>query len=249
MNFYKFLNNLNDDGAQIIINLFPKILNFYESAFSMNYLSDYINLYKYLNKLKQKENEFIIKKVILNLEKLHNYQKKKISKTQFLYDIKNETYDKINNKLKNIQTIINHFPKFIKVNNVYIESYEVIIKKINKYIFNYYETLNIFEYNIIHGDTNFSNILINPNNQDIKFIDPRGYFSSSKIFGLVDYEYAKILYGISGYDYFNNHHFTIESMNEKEIYFNIPKINVSLDFINENFNKIHKILLVVIWLD
>ena len=248
MNFYKFLNNLNDDGAQIIINLFPKILNFYESAFSMNYLSDYINLYKYLNKLKQKENEFIIKKVILNLEKLHNYQKKKISKTQFLYDIKNETYDKINNRMKNIQTIINHFPKFIKVNNVYIESYEVIIKKINKYIFNYYETLNIFEYNIIHGDTNFSNILINPNNQDIKFIDPRGYFSSSKIFGLVDYEYAKILYGISGYDYFNNHHFTIESMNEKEIYFNIPKINVSLDFINENFNKIHKILLVVIWL-
>ena len=77
-------------------------------------------------------------------------------------------------------------------------------------------------YDIIHGDTNFSNILINPENQDIKFIDPRGYFSSSKIFGLVDYEYAKILYGISGYDHFNNHHFTIQSMNEKEIYFNIP---------------------------
>ena len=250
MNFYKFLNN--QENATEIINLFPKILNFYDSAFSMTYLSDYTNLYKYLNQFKepfqQEINETIIKKVIQNVEKLHNYQKKIIPKTQFLYDIKNETYDKLNIRMKNIQTIINYFPKFIKVNDVYIDPYEKIVQKINKYLFNYYETLNIFEYHIIHGDTNFSNILINPTNQDIKFIDPRGYFSSSKIFGLVDYEYSKILYGISGYDHFNNHHFTIQSMNEKEIYFNIPKINVSEEFINENFNKIHKILLVVIWL-
>lgn len=253
MNFYKFLN-IQENSIKInqIKDLFPKILNFYDSAFSMTYLSDYTNLYKYLNQFKQPnqqlENETIIKKVIKNLEKLHNYRKKTITKTQFLYDIKNETYDKLNTRMKNIQTIINYFPKFIKVNDVYIDPYETIVQKINKYLFNYYETLNIFEYHIIHGDTNFSNILINPTNQDIKFIDPRGYFSSSKIFGLVDYEYAKILYGISGYDHFNNHHFTIQSMNEKEIYFNIPKINVSEEFINENFNKIHKILLVVIWL-
>ena len=266
MNFYKFLNNQENENNKKnnqenqkkteeineIKNLFPKILNFYDSAFSMTYLIDYTNLYKYLNQFKQpnqqQENETIIKKVIQNLEKLHNYQKKIIPKTQFLYDIKNETYDKLNIRMKNIQTIINYFPKFMKVNDVYIDPYEKIVQKINKYLFNYYETLNIFEYHIIHGDTNFSNILINPTNLDIKFIDPRGYFSSSKIFGLVDYEYAKILYGISGYDHFNNHHFTIQSLNEKEIYFDIPQINVSNEFIDEHFNKIHKILLVVIWL-
>ena len=105
-----------------------------------------------------------------------------------------------------------------------------------------------YEYSIIHGDTNFSNFLINPDNEDIKFIDPRGYFSKSKIFGLVDYDYAKLLYGISGYDNFNNHHFCVDSINEKEITFTIKTINVSEEFINNNFNKVHKMLVVIIWL-
>jgi thiamine kinase-like enzyme len=165
-----------------------------------------------------------------------------------MYNIKVEIYDKIIQRIKNIKDILNYFPNFKKVNGVYIDNFENIINKIQKYLFDYYETLNEFEYSIIHGDTNFSNILIEPNNKDIKFIDPRGYFSNSEIYGLTDYDYAKILYGISGYDNFNNHHFIIESINENEINFKINKINVSDEFINNNFNKIHKILVVIIWI-
>ena len=245
INFYKFLNSLNNKE---IINLFPKINEFYESAFSMVYMHDYINLYKFLNKNNNLRNEMIIKNVIDKLDLLHNFKKIKIEKNQFLHDIKSEMYDKIINRIENIKDILNYFPNFKKVNNVYIDSFDTVINKIQKYLFNYYETLDIFEYHIIHGDTNFSNILINPDNEEIKFIDPRGYFSKSKIFGLIDYEYAKILYGISGYDNFNNHHFKVEFIDNKEIKFNIKQIDVSSNFINENFNKIHKILLVIIWL-
>lgn len=244
MNFYKFLSNIKNNK---INELFPKITKFYESAFCMSFMKNYINLYKFLNN-NQNKNEIIIKNVINKLKELHKIKTVKISKNQFLFDIKAEMYDKIIKRIKNIEVILDYFPKFKKVNNVYIDSFDTIINKIHKYLFNYYETLDIYEYNVIHGDTNFSNILINPSNKDIKFIDPRGYFSNSKIFGLVDYDFSKILYGISGYDNFNNHHFKIDFINEKEIKFNIQQINVSQKFIDDNFNKIHKILLVIIWL-
>ena len=244
MNFYKYLINTNDE----IKNLFPIINNFYDTAFTMVYQKKYVNLYKYLNNNSQENNEKVILDIIQKLNLLHNYKKKNIIKTHFLHDIKAEIYDKIISRIKNIEEILNYFPKFKKVNNVYIDSFDNIIKNIQQYLFDYYETLDEFEYSIIHGDTNFSNILINPNNQDIKFIDPRGYFSKSEIFGLVDYDYAKILYGISGYDNFNNHHFCIDSISKNEIKFKINKINISQEFIDNNFNKVHKMLVVIIWL-
>lgn len=244
INFYKNLYKTEEK----LINLFPKINNYYDTAYSMDYLKDYNNLYKYLNNNSEEKNEKIILNIIEKLEQLHNFTKKNINKSQFMFDIKAEINDKIILRIKNIKEILDYFPKFIKVNDVYIDSFEELMKKINNYLFNYYEVLNEYEYSIIHGDTNFSNILINPLNEDIKFIDPRGYFSNNQVYGLTDYDYAKLLYGISGYDNFNNHHFYIDSINEKEIKFNIKKINVSNEFINNNFNKVHKILIVIIWL-
>jgi len=242
INFYKYINEIKE-----INNLFPKILRFYDSAYSMNYFKDYKNLYKFLDE-DQEKNEIILTKVIDKLKILHDSEFKVMNKNQFLFDIKGEMYDKIKSRIKNIQDILDYFPKFNKVNNVYIESFDTLIEKIHQYVFNYYEILGNYQYSMIHGDPNFSNILINPDNEDIKFIDPRGYYSQNEVFGLVDYDYAKILYGISGYDNFNNHHYVIESITEKEINFKINKINVSETFINEHFNKIHKILVVIIWL-
>ena len=243
INFYKYINNILKDNE-----LFPKINRYYESAYSMYYLKNHKNLYKHLNNCDSSKNEEIIKKVIEKLGYVHQLSQKDIKKNQFLYDLKYEMYDKIKTRIKNIKEIINYFPQFIKVNDIYIEKFDILIEKIQKYLFNYYETLNQYEYSIIHGDTNFSNILINPENNDIKFIDPRGYYSKNQVFGLIDYDFAKILYGISGYDNFNNHHFCIDYIDEKEIKFKINKINVSDKFIDNNFNKIHKILVVIIWL-
>lgn len=75
----------------------------------------------------------------------------------------------------------------------------------------------------IHGDLNFSNILVDHGEKkptfvpitadgmyvqaipavDFVMIDPRGYFGNSVFFGPKDYDIAKILYACSGYDKFN----------------------------------------------
>ena len=34
---------------------------------------------------------------------------------------------------------------------------------------------------------------------EIIFIDPRGYFGNTKLYGLKQYDFAKLLFGLSGY--------------------------------------------------
>lgn len=63
-------------------------------------------------------------------------------------------------------------------------------------------SLGKIKYQFFHGDLNFSNILVQDSG-DIRFIDPRGYFGNSINYGPEEYELAKILYGLSGYDKFN----------------------------------------------
>ena len=239
-NFYKFINKIENINS---LNLFPKIYTIYSHGYSMEYLKNYVPVYKILDKNADiNQNEDFILKIISKLQLLHSLKIQKKEKFIFLYDIKIEIFEKIKDRIKNIENIINHFPKFKKVNNLYIDTFDNILKKCSEIIVYNYETINKFEYNIIHGDTNFSNILVDVNNYDnIYFIDPRGYFGKSEIYGLADYDYSKILYAIYGYDKFNNEYFNIDYCNDEEINFNIPKINVSEEFIKENFSKIHHI--------
>jgi hypothetical protein len=68
----------------------------------------------------------------------------------------------------------------------------------------------------IHGDTHLGNILVpkrssvhgdNDDDDDdtpkYVFIDPRGYFASYDVYGDKHYDYAKLLFGISGYSRFD----------------------------------------------
>lgn len=67
----------------------------------------------------------------------------------------------------------------------------------------------------IHGDPTFSNILV-INNNEIKFIDPRGYFGNSKIFGDPRYDFAKLYYSAVGnYDQFNEQNFQFKFSGEE----------------------------------
>lgn len=62
----------------------------------------------------------------------------------------------------------------------------------------------------IHGDCTLSNILIDDKDK-IYFIDPRGYFGKTRLFGDPAYDYAKLFYSISGnYDCFNKKKFRLQ---------------------------------------
>ena len=56
------------------------------------------------------------------------------------------------------------------------------------------ESDGLTEYKLIHGDCNFSNMLIDPTREEggVSFIDPRGYFGNTSIYGLPDYDLAKV---------------------------------------------------------
>lgn len=63
---------------------------------------------------------------------------------------------------------------------------------------------------LIHGDCTFSNILLNETMEPV-FIDPRGYFGNTELYGDPAYDWAKLYYSIAGnYDQFNKKRFRLE---------------------------------------
>jgi hypothetical protein len=265
-NWYEYINSLNNCD---INNIIPKIYNLFEFAILMEYKKDYIPIYKYFMNyeneiIKISDNEKSIKQAEYNINKitilknifnkineLHNIENKTITKIVFLSNIKKEIYDKLYDRKKIINKFINYFGEIKIVNGITISSFDEVIEKCKKIITQYYNAIDEFKYSIIFGDCQFSNILINPNNiNDIIFIDPRGYFGESKIHGPCEYDYAKILYGISGYDRFNFNYFNIKKFDDsiKSMEFEIKGFSYEKKIINKYFNKIHKTFLVIIWL-
>ena len=260
--WYKYIINKNHNLEYI-----PKIYEYYEFGYLMEYKKDYIPLYEYFNKYygnntnenndnsdnknNQNNKNRILDNVMDKLNNLHKIETRIENKNIFFNNIKKEIYDKVITRVKNIEEIINYFGEIQYVNCTKIVNLEVVLEKCKNIITSYYNTLNKFEYNIIFGDCNFSNILINPNNiDDIVFIDPRGYFGDTTVFGLTDYDYSKILYAISGYDNFNSKFFNINSINvdNKSIEFDIIPIQFDKKYIDKYFNKVHKAFMVIHWL-
>jgi len=70
--------------------------------------------------------------------------------------------------------------------------------------------VNIEKYNIIHGDCSFSNTLVDDESQ-IWFIDPRGSFGNTEIYGDKRYDWSKFYYSVSGnYDSINSKKFRVK---------------------------------------
>ena len=195
----------------------------------------------------------VLESIIKKIKYLHSLNVQKIKRELFFKNLEIEIFDKIIQRKKNIEKFINFFGKISIVNNINIVSFEEILDKCKKIIYEYYENLNNknleLEYRTIHGDCQFSNILLNNSNiTDVYLIDPRGYFGESIIYGPIEYDYAKILYGISGYDAFNANYFIIDSIDNQSINFKIPQIKFKQKVLNKYFYKIHYAYLVIIWL-
>ena len=139
-----------------------------------------------------------------NISKIHSLETITIPKFQIVEDFYIEFYEKIINRLENVKQIIEHFEFIKKINNFEVEINISIFKNIVSKL--YLEIIKSIDnnkrYNIIHGDCTFSNTLKTLDNE-IKYIDPRGYFGKTKLFGPIEYDYSKILYSMSGYDLFN----------------------------------------------
>ena len=263
--WYEYINKLNNKN---ICDIIPKVYNIYENGLLIEYKNKHIPIYLFFSDYEKNilnikcENEksiknaqyniikiTVLKNILNKINKLHNIQIKNESKLSFLINLKKEIYDKVYERKKIINDFINYFGNITVVNNIKIDSFDNIINKCKKIIFEYYEKNEKYDYSIIFGDCQFSNILINPDNiNDIIFIDPRGYFGNSMIYGPIEYDYAKILYGISGYDKFNLNYFNLKKIDNETIDFEINEFYYDKNIINKYFNNVHKAYVVIIWL-
>ena len=160
--------------------------------------------------LSQVQKVILIENIIRQLNDLHSTARRPV-KEEDLYDVYvNKTLERIKPVTKMLK--INSNKKYV-INGRQIEA---IIPNDPEIIRELFRILSPVSYFCpIHGDPTFSNTLVT-NNNEIKFIDPRGYFGNSKIFGDPRYDLAKLYYSAVGnYDQFNEQNFQFKFSSEE----------------------------------
>ena len=181
----------------------PVIYHLDTNKIIMKYYDTYIPIYKLFYTFSKTLQSTLLSCIITELEILHTFEYITLSKEDFIHNIKIETQEKILLRYKDIDFILNTYDNIIYVNSIKLLSFNDILIKINKYIDMYIDSLSSYTFSIIHGDCQFSNILYDNKTEDIIFIDPRGYFGIMKLYGLKEYDIAKVDFDLSGYDYFD----------------------------------------------
>jgi hypothetical protein len=144
--------------------------------------------------------------------------------------------------LKTIDHIVRKYDNIHSVNGLKILKIDIILNKINEFIEEYVKSCEL-KYYPIHGDLQLNNILINTETDEIRFIDPRGYFGNSDIYGMKEYDLAKIYFGMGGYSYFDLKNVTKLNIENDNIQIDMKEMNNILEHDN-----IIKILIISIWL-
>ena len=226
---YKVISILNKNSYR----LFPKAINFSNNSFEIEMINGK-NVYN------AEITTELVQQFIDKLLLLHSLSTYKPEKSVFERDLNIEFFTKVNTRLQNILPILNHFNQIISnVNSVDIdlrlENIQTIISNCYDYIKTGLSEKNMETYHTIHGDCQFSNSMISDN--DIIFIDPRGYFGDTKVYGLKEYDYSKLLYALSGYDNFNNDiTYCFEYVSSNSIVLNMSTLE-NLDMYRPIFEK------------
>jgi len=206
--FYNFIKNNN-----IKIKI-PKIYYTSNNTIIMEYIKQNKANIDYFN--------IILNEIMI----LHKFNIISINKNYYKQLLFEETIIKIKKRYNNIKDIICNY-KILYINNIKLLNFNEIIDKLYKYFNDYIENLNNYTLEPIHGDLQYNNILFK--NNEIYLIDPKASFGSSYIYGIKEYDIAKIYFSLSGYYEFDN-------MDINNI--DINNNNLNIDFINiPDFNK------------
>lgn len=209
------------------------ILAFHDDGYDMKYLYSWIPLYKMYNGTD---------KVYKYLDMLHSHEVHSVSKEYFIQQLIYEIDEKIKMRYEKIREILKKYSHVTHVNDRKVMDFYNLLDHINNKLIDIVSTWNTFNFVPVHGDCQFNNILTN--GEDIVFIDPRGYYGKSVIFGMKEYDYAKVLLALTGYDEFDNRNIdTLDITNHS--------IRVKLNPLEDNiFNNSEFVVLLMlnIWL-
>lgn len=209
--------------------------------------------------------KMVLTRLFKQLDALHGHSKFVGSGT-VIRDVKLEAFDKLVQRYKEIEQFIKSFGDIRWVNGYRLKNTNVLetISKLFDELAKVY--IHTSHHSLIHGDLQMSNSMIDPSTLEITLIDPRGYFGASQTYGQADYDIAKLLYSLSGYDLFNySRSFHIKQLDnemrvwddgsgsftqERQLIFDIPKPNLEgcADIIKTRFTRVHYLWLAVIWI-
>jgi len=177
-------------------------------------------VHEYMGTISHNEQIKLVGDLISFISEFHSRESIPVSKNQLYNDVDIEFRKKVDTRINNVMPILEEFNFIKSVNNVpIIHSIKHIKDDMYMKIQEYF--MNKTHYQSIHGDPHMSNIM-----KGFCFIDPRGYFGDTKLFGPSEYDIGKIMYSLSGFDYFNS--------DEKAMFY-IEDDNISLN-INNNID-------------
>jgi hypothetical protein len=219
----------------------PNIYFIYDNGYIMEYLNNFRPLYTIFKTLNKTQILLKINQILLSL---HSFEKKHVTKEIYYFHLNIEIQTKITDRIQLINPIIEKYNYIKTINNKPIIPFQILISQIRNCIYNILDNKNEYFFVPIHGDCQFNNILYNSETEQIIFIDPRGYYGENNIFGIPEYDHAKIKFALTGYDEFDNRnieHLDIQNDN----------INIFIDFLDETILKdksLSTLLMITIWL-
>jgi hypothetical protein len=219
----------------------PKLIDCSNNEISLAYIENSTTL---TNKINDTNVDFFIECIKKNIDIIHLIHKP-ITPNILKRDLEIEFKNKLVDRFNEYDWETNSLYKSIQyVNNIKIQNLNYYSNKIQTKLFSYLNERNF--YNLIHGDIHLGNILIDPS-YNILFIDPRGYFGETQLFGIKEYDYAKLLFGISGYSTFDT--LVIDKLNIIDTNLEIEFIkNFEYIFEKNLFDRITILICLTIWL-
>lgn len=165
------------------------------------------NIYEY-DYFTYEEKKTVLKRLIDSLNSLHDL--KKIPADSF--SLKEAYYNKTINRLAKIRDLVPFAnQETIIINGKECRNVFFHKRELEKRL----ESIKCDNFCFIHGDCTFSNMMLKNDIEPI-FIDPRGYFGYTELYGDPNYDWAKLYYSLVGnYDRFNLKNFILRIDEEK----------------------------------
>jgi len=219
------------------------VLSSTSRSLSLRYYSDYQPLWSVYKNMSDEQKTHVLANVFSLLDCLHRCEKQSLSKESYKTLFYSEVIEKVKTRYNEVKDLLDIYA-FTHVNGQPCLTFEQAMEKVEQKFIEYVDSKTVYELCYIHGDPQFSNILYNRFTESCIFIDPRGYFGNQDVFGIRDYDLAKVLFALSGYDVFDNMSFPTLSRKEGNIV--IPEF-----VLDERYKTLYPellFLLVSIWL-
>jgi len=224
----------------------PQYIDSTPTSLTIKYLKNTTTLTNHITK----ENiDHYYQHILQQLEPLHKIEKEtpiEQIKQDILYEIETKVIERYH---KTDWSTLLQENKIKTINNIPFKTIEIYIDKIKTKVMKILDNKNPTTYQLIHGDIHLGNILVENETTEpyLYFIDPRGFFGKTPLFGLKEYDQAKLLFGLSGYSTFDT--IEIETLDIENGNLNIEWLTqYEYLFLKPYLNELQILLCLSIWL-